>query len=209
MNVLCYKGVRHPQERLLATFKDKFELRKDFYYQQIHGKRIHDIFGLKHKKGEKYNVAFQQFVTYILELHDLGVADDNQAPYRYLCQPCLFQYDFIGKLETYTDDMNYLFNKILQYQPLFYGREYGLSEFTNMTDMKTKLTYYYNQIPTNQMERLEKMYKPDLDLFGYKFHYFSNHKNRHPDTVKDFIFEPVIHFQVIQEAVIDSGCNLR
>ncbi len=186
--------VRHPQERLLSTFIEKFEKPTELNFDQFYGKRVYGRLGLESKPGQRYNVSFGQFVDYVLALYDIGYADEHWAPYWYICQPCLFEYDFIGKFETYTSDMNYLFKKVLGHHPYLYSRYFG--PHIKHTDLKAQIESYYNQVSADHMKRLEHMYMPDLQLFNYQFHYYSNHEDKLPSDSKDFIFKPVTEFYV-------------
>ena len=54
------------------------------------------------------SIPFQNFVNWLLENDENSAADFNWAPISSQCDLCKIQYDFIGHLETYEEDLKSL-----------------------------------------------------------------------------------------------------
>ena len=95
--------VREPVERLISAFHDKFNPNQESnHYFKHFGREISvnyygngtDRSGVNHR-----NVTFEQFVKYIVDLHNRNEAykyDEHWASYNDLCLPCVIDYDIIG-----------------------------------------------------------------------------------------------------------------
>ena len=65
--------------------------------------RFRDRF--KRKESCQLHVTFAQFVRHVIN----GVAvNEHFKPMSSRCPPCFFRYDFVGKLETFKDDVNFI-----------------------------------------------------------------------------------------------------
>ncbi|KAL4221445.1 hypothetical protein ACF0H5_019702 [Mactra antiquata] len=105
--------VRDPYSRLYSGYEDKlFHVNLGFW--QSLGLRI-----VRERVGTNsedlmygHDVTFPEFVKFILKQND-----DNSSinvhfrPMHLLCDPCRFQYDFVGYLETFSQDANFLLTK--------------------------------------------------------------------------------------------------
>ncbi|CAL1545901.1 unnamed protein product [Lymnaea stagnalis] len=89
--------VRHPLERLWSCYLEKFYL-LDFWTTA----------GLSMKTAGAdsrcpKSITFREYIDYILPLHN-----ENWAPVTELCNPCVFQPQIIGHVETLRDDTHYI-----------------------------------------------------------------------------------------------------
>ena len=89
--------------------------------------------------------------------------NDHWVPYWLHCHLCEVEYDVIAKMETITEDTDFIANKS------------GLSNFNislpwaNKKRSKEDVTLdYIKQLSLTQVERLYEIYKPDFEMFDYK-----------------------------------------
>ncbi|CAL1543511.1 unnamed protein product [Lymnaea stagnalis] len=104
-HMIRFMFVRDPYARLWSAWIDKFFL-PDFWY--THGQLIADFFRFTpEEKACPKNISFEQFLTYFTSdtfLENPGTLNDHWAPYKYVCDPCLFRPHVLGKMETFARD---------------------------------------------------------------------------------------------------------
>ena len=91
--------VRHPYERLVSAYRNKFidsynlTLFKKMYGRRIikHFRRNPDAKSLRTGEG----VSFAEFINYVLS-SDAEFMDRHWKQYDLLCHPCLIYYDYLG-----------------------------------------------------------------------------------------------------------------
>ena len=93
-------------------------------------------------------------------------------PYIYKCFYCEVEYDVIGHLEEYEEDMLY----IAMQQNLTSSLK-DLSKVKNKTKRKNESTSmrildYVSQIPREAKEKLFQLYKVDFEMFDYEYTQF-------------------------------------
>ncbi|XP_067681543.1 carbohydrate sulfotransferase 10-like [Haliotis asinina] len=105
-----YIFVRNPYIRLLSGYVDKlFAINPVFW--KIIGREI--LMSTRYRNMPNAfeqtcgdDVAFEEFVSYILESDDRDLQIDGHfAPIHRHCGICEIPYDYIGKMETFLDDM--------------------------------------------------------------------------------------------------------
>uniref|UniRef100_UPI0037E792F2 carbohydrate sulfotransferase 8-like n=1 Tax=Semicossyphus pulcher TaxID=241346 RepID=UPI0037E792F2 len=160
--------VREPLERMVSAYRDKFE-NPNNYYHSLFGKPIISKYrvnpswaALKTGSG----VTFKEFVQYLLDVHRPVGMDIHWEQANQLCNPCLIDYDFIGKFENMEEESNYLLrltgapaNLTL---PSFKDR--------NPTDKRTSMQItqkYFSQVSTLERQRVYDFYYMDYLMFNY------------------------------------------
>ncbi|XP_033744850.1 carbohydrate sulfotransferase 11-like isoform X2 [Pecten maximus] len=172
-NYRKFMFVREPMERLLSAYRDKFAGVgfEDKTFQKIAKeilKRFYPDSPIKEnvKKGD---VTFLDFVKYLV--HGKTFYDDSFEYNEHwerqsrLCYPCQVNYGFIGKYTTLEEDANYILKHTGLSKYTFPKR----SVFYNASKTNDKLGNYFSEIPSFYRKRLQKLYKTDYQLFGYKF----------------------------------------
>lgn len=160
--------VREPLERMVSAYRDKFE-NPNNYYHSLFGKPIISKYranpsseALKTGSG----VIFKEFVRYLLDVHRPVGMDIHWEQMNQLCNPCLINYDFIGKFENMNEESNFVLrltgappNVTL---PSFKDR--------NPTDTRTSMQLtqkYFSQVGMLEKQRVYDFYYMDYLMFNY------------------------------------------
>ncbi|XP_043945065.1 carbohydrate sulfotransferase 12 [Protopterus annectens] len=161
---------RDPFVRLISAFRSKFELENEGFYKEF-GMQILKLYSNVTEPPASVSEAFatgnkpsfNAFVQYLLDPETERRVPFNEhwrQVYR-LCHPCQINYDFIGKLETLTEDAEYLLqllnleNKV-QFPPSYRNRTASSWEED-----------WFAKIPIEWRRKLYRLYEPDFLLFGY------------------------------------------
>ena len=98
--------VRNPYSRLFSAYVDKILL-----LDKIHvSRRISLMYG-KSPALCGFNVTFQEFLDYVYSRAANGSKINRHwSPIYLLCRPCDVTYDVVSKIETLSNDMNYILN---------------------------------------------------------------------------------------------------
>lgn len=102
--------VREPLERLVSAYRDKFES-PNSYYHSLFGKPIISKYRVNASKAALNTgsgVTFQEFTQYLLDIHRPVGIDIHWEPANQLCNPCLLNYNFIGKFENMEEESTFL-----------------------------------------------------------------------------------------------------
>jgi len=181
-NSLVFTFVRHPFERLVSAYRDKFELANKYSY--VYSLYVGKILGLNKKlksnlmieNAKSLNVvrsrrpSFSEFVDYLLreEVHNYN---DHWRPYWLHCHLCEMEFDVIGKMETWNQDVQFITDVT------------GLSmtnvtlEWTNRRSNKSSSTLaqdYFRKLDKQTTIKLYNIYKIDFEMFGYSLHPYLN-----------------------------------
>eukprot|EP00066_Takifugu_rubripes_P018616 XP_011607882.1 PREDICTED: carbohydrate sulfotransferase 8 [Takifugu rubripes] len=160
--------VREPLERMVSAYRDKFE-NPNNYYHSLFGKPIISKYranpsseALKTGSG----VIFKEFVQYLLDVHRPVGMDIHWEQMNQLCNPCLIDYDFIGKFENMNEESDFVLrltgappNVTL---PSFKDR--------NPTDTRTSMQLtqkYFSQVGMLEKQRVYDFYYMDYLMFNY------------------------------------------
>lgn len=163
-NYYKYAIVRHPLDRMVSTYRDKFLGEGEAYFKNvlarsIKAKRKHTVGETAEHKDR--DIEFPEFVEYVLgrdpltwDRHWLGIYNH--------CHPCHIQYDFIAHVETLDTDAPDLFKAMkMPHQELLHINTHSNSTTAN------KFAQFYDNIQIKDYKRLLDFYFNDLLLFGY------------------------------------------
>ena len=163
--------VRHPFQRLLSAYRNKFLNPYNDAYQRIIGPKIAKYTrpnSTLHEGESVKDIKFSEFVDYILYLHYVKKTkflDHHWGVAHNLCDPCNVQYDFIGKVETLEEDANQVLRRI---------GLYGKVKFPIGAKDKYKTTIedimkdYFTKLPKSTVKKLYELYEYDFVSFGYE-----------------------------------------
>ena len=156
--------VREPMERLVSAYKDKFSSSSVFYRETI-GKYIikaHRVNASDESLKRGHDVTFSEFVRFLLTQNKLGnPLDWHWDLQSRVCKPCLVDYDFIGKQETFTEDIAELF-KMTHIENVFIENNYKSKNTTSDSMQQT-----FADITDREKRQLIEMYFVDYTMFGY------------------------------------------
>ena len=156
--------VRHPFERLVSAYIDKFEMDypSSTSFRREFGPRM-ARYGTNstttpRMKDGTLNVTFQQFVRFISDPNNRILEPHWSEMYR-LCQPCMIHYDILGNYSTLIEDADFIVKTAKLNQ------EFPAS--TNPTGSSEKMHRYFAQLTYSEIKSLYKRYSIDFMLFGY------------------------------------------
>ena len=168
-NFYSFLITRHPFERLVATYRNKFEDPYTPYFQKAYGSRILRKFRRNLNRNQYVagvGVTFHEFIKFILTSR---IVDEHWSKMTDLCLPCSYKYDYIAKMETLVNDSN----SILEITSLLEKYPF-LENSTDRYNIKTSeiVESYFKPIPKSDIVKLYKMYEDDFLAFGYSLTQF-------------------------------------
>ncbi|CAL4068242.1 unnamed protein product [Meganyctiphanes norvegica] len=176
-NALRVIIVRHPFTRILSAYRDKMAKMKpkpvEFKFRDLQLEII-----AKYRKPNSDETSphptFAEFVQYVIDsTATLKTAKDWRTnvncwnTYWSQCEVCSFDFNFIMKLETMSDDDRFLITlsdlKELKSNNLQWGHRMNASSTTSF-DVAPE---FYKQVTQKQMRNLYQRYKLDFDIYDY------------------------------------------
>lgn len=153
--------VRHPFDRLVSAFRSKAEVSREtgsYFYENFWDRVMITLRG-RDNVNETSRLTFPEFVWYLSHTLERNY-DPHWAPYWSRCDPCIVDYDFIGKMETASHDFPYAFEKV--------GFNNTSHWWQNAKPISRSLTLkYFSQLTDKEVLTLYQIYKLDFMLFGY------------------------------------------
>lgn len=187
--------VREPLERMVSAYRDKFE-NPNNYYHSLFGKPIISKYRVNPSKAALKTgngVTFKEFVQYLLDVHRPVGMDIHWEQANQLCNPCLIDYDFIGKFENMEEESNFLLrlagappNLTL---PSFKDR--------NPSDKRTSMQItenYFSQVSALERQRVYDFYYMDYLMFNYSKPFKDLYWLKNYVTASRHIFTVTFHF---------------
>lgn len=163
--------VRHPFERLVSAYIDK-ALRPRSEVKWFYKAYFEKIPGVK---AENRSPTFSEFVDFILRT-PVRKWDEHWSPYYSRCQPCLLDYDFVGKLETADRDFPLFFSEIgvdgRRFSRVHVSRRGNTKCSTGDNCTRTNAGSskdYFATLTHDQVMGLYSRYFYDFELFDYDF----------------------------------------
>ena len=87
------------------------------------------------------------------------------------CHHCFVPYNIIGRMETFEEDVKYIFLKqrLDKVIPVgsFQTHARRSDTFTQNKNKENETLHYLNQLSQEQIHQLQKMYSLDFEMFGY------------------------------------------
>ena len=164
LHYFSFLAVRHPFDRIVSAYYDKFIKNPSDYYRKYIGVQIHKKFNprasdFELKTGQ--GVRFDEFVDYMNVYKD---SDHHWASIQSVCFPCENKFNYVINLEASAADQNYIINQRLS------GRTSNDSAVKNIVSGGARLKRLlpeYRNVSTKSMKLLEYHYRTDLEMFGY------------------------------------------
>jgi len=178
--------VRHPFERLVSAFHDKFitiqqlNLMKPFinFYLNQNGINKPNSKEWQHITKEwvnkNINVTFQNFVSFVLHENSLKEEISGPSwhwwPFSDVCKICDIGYNYIGQLESLQEDISCILEKFPEYK-VFQGMKTNIKNKVNASGHHNKnmTMEYFSQLSKSTIIELYRMYKLDFSIGGYSY----------------------------------------
>ncbi|CAL4109401.1 unnamed protein product, partial [Meganyctiphanes norvegica] len=152
--------VRHPLDRLVSAYRDKFNDGKPKSWGS----------------GKARQISFGGFLKKVVKDHWSGDVNRHWSKMYGTCSPCHISYDYIMKTETYSEDLAYIVKKlgIKKVKPSYrrHGKGKPSMESSLSSDnppLSASTLHYYKNIHIRVLAKLEKIYHIDMDMFGFEF----------------------------------------
>ncbi|KAF7284041.1 hypothetical protein GWI33_022660 [Rhynchophorus ferrugineus] len=154
--------VRHPFERLLSAYRNKFSdnLTSSKYFQERYGRQIIKKYrptATDNDLNSGANVSFSEFISFLL--NEGVTTNEHWTPIYNLCLPCTLNYTFIGHYETLLEDAKTILDMV--------GAPPLVFPVTRAGHTRDKLREYFQELSIFTIQHLYKMYLADFKLFGY------------------------------------------
>ena len=161
---------RSPYERVTSAYQDK--ILETTWYQKYVGKWI-----MRHyrKNPDKFaldtgkNVTFNEFVQFISNPNEFKVFQVHDAHWMStaaLCCPCMYKYDYIGKVETMKQDADYLVKKII---PGWNNVSLTHSHTVQGEKAKTNVQKLLSTLTPKERRGLDRLFEDDFNMFDYSY----------------------------------------
>lgn len=174
--------VRHPFERLLSAYRDKFfalssslaEENKAAKFLQMYGRKIIAKYRRPEDplaKGPLYTSVptFPEFVDFLL---DTQVEEYNEhwLPFYLLCTPCHLNYTLVAKTETIEEDSRYILEVL---------RQHGVGQSAAQADTLARIHQtghrpsssfsrdFFSQLNKEAVKGLYDKYAIDMEMWEY------------------------------------------
>jgi hypothetical protein len=182
-NLYKFIFIRHPFERLVSAFHDKFEYSKQgammlpFLKHEVIKYMMRSFKKQKSSKSSSLpfdiDISFKNFINFVLEEATYSVISEQSKhwwPYSDVCKMCKIKYDFIGSLETFKEDVSCMLKNFKNY-PLLQKMEDRVKNKINAgSEHTTSMTMeYFSKLSKKTIQMLYELYKVDFILGNYKF----------------------------------------
>lgn len=144
--------VRNPYTRLLSCYLDKIKHPTNFK------KKVLKSMGQDENKIDKF-ISFEEFVS-VIEQQTLLEMDYHWRPQANLTCQNAIKYDFVGRIESFSDNFWSIGKKL---SPEF--DKYYVPEVRHQTDATNLLDEYYSD---KLYARVYNIYKVDFECFSYQ-----------------------------------------
>lgn len=160
--------IRHPFERLLSAYRNKFSQNSSSsdYFRSRYGRHIireYRINASEDSLMRGHDVTFREFVQYIIDPRTIArsVFNEHWRPMVDLCLPCTIQYNIIGKYESLMDDAWLVLEKARLSHMVSFPRSERPSSTNSLVEE------YTSQLTKEELLHLYHIYEMDFRLFDY------------------------------------------
>ena len=164
---LVFTIVRHPFDRLVSAYRDKFELARKYAYIFQHYASSILAVSDPDPSGRGHHLrrpTFSEFVTYLLRT-PVSEYNDHWVPYWLHCHLCQLEYDVIGKMETLREDIQFITERSGLKEvnvTLPWANRKSSSKGQDNVSLE-----YFKQLTRSQVMELYDIFRPDFEMFDY------------------------------------------
>ncbi|XP_066275072.1 carbohydrate sulfotransferase 11-like [Branchiostoma lanceolatum] len=170
-NYTKFMIVREPLERLLSAYQDKFRYGKAVkLFEALYGDYFVKDRAPSHKKGHqikageedgRLHVTFPEFVRGVLT-RERKYRNVHWEPQHVICHPCMIHYDYIGHLDTMSDDVKFIMHKTGILDKVAAPAQSARRAGDNMAEM-------YAEISLRDILQLGKVFSFDYEAYSFSF----------------------------------------
>ena len=158
--------VRHPFDRLMSAYKDKF-IQK--HYTKRYRQTIEELLGHERAPKAGQRISFEDFLQLIIDGYETGkFFNKHWASYMDLCHPCLVKYDHILKLETLGTDSRTALSLFLNEGETAVSMPH-LNDKRPVEEKLSSVTQTFKQLNEPLVQAVMAIYAADFKLFGYQW----------------------------------------
>ncbi|KAK7070739.1 hypothetical protein SK128_006741 [Halocaridina rubra] len=176
---------RHPLDRLVSAFRDKFcdgkavdKPQSDGHYRYFWRPAMRSLHKGRTRHG-KLQISFVDFLKYvIIDQSQSTLGDRHWSRIFRACSVCKMKYDYIMKLETYTEDLLSLRRKFNVTELNVYDKRHSksgnnpealeTSSVSEVSRIRSSTLNYFLKVPPYLIARILKIYRVDFEMFGYE-----------------------------------------
>ena len=172
-NTTSFLIARHPYERLVSGYVDKFlypeeNPEKSRLFAPI---SQHILFKYRKLPNEKYIIGktiptFTEFSRYVVDEYRAGNhLNGHWEPVYRFCTPCQVNITHIIKFETFDRDTKMILYtaNLSQYSP----KAGKIKENASPRNTTSSVEMYLNELPLDLLNDLREVYKIDFEMLGY------------------------------------------
>ena len=168
-NMFTFTFVRHPFERLISAYKNKgqnYEKMKQYgfgkWYLKDHSfpSFVDDVVLAQYRRSDCYKIYYK-------------TCNENQYKFNYhwsplssRCSYCDMSYNVIGRMESFEEDVDYIFQKT-DLEMLVPVEEQQNHLNPSGKGGENETLFYLEQLTDKQKLDVYNLYKMDFELFGY------------------------------------------
>ena len=115
----------------------------------------------KSEKESKRPVTFDDFLRYVFFEKELQ-KEEHWATAESMCSPCRIKYNFIGTMETFTKDSDYILSNYV-ITNITLPHHGVITKTDDQLAMK-----YYSKLPKELLAKIVEHYIRDAKIFHYK-----------------------------------------
>ena len=138
--------VRNPFSRLLSAYIDKIVAPNPYYWRQFGNlaiKRYRQRGSGSYLAG--HSITFSEFIKLAIDSESTSLySDPHIKGILSSCNPCLLNYSFIGRMETFKDDALYVLKKLNTNQDIVKSIEKEWEELSIEAAIKFNIEYCFN-----------------------------------------------------------------
>ena len=178
--------IRNPLERLLSSYKDKFEPAMKYNFDDwlqgdrenlLNRHRAEELRRWKQGRGNfTLKISFQEFVEWVLETPKENM-NEHFAPVIDNIYPCRIKYDFYGNFNRLGSDVEKIIKK-LNVPPEYF---YNSTQHKGGHETSDYLEEYYARLDKELKQKVFRHLYDDLDLY---YNLFPEERNCHVRLLK-------------------------
>ena len=170
-NYFKFMVVRHPFDRLLSAYSEKFNTSEvDLANKYANVLHKHFVSELKIDSNGTAQPSFAQFL-YLVLTEPVTFRDSHWLNYNEYCHPCLIPYDHVVYMETFQDDIDIILDHFVDSNGSRPELPVNFHLRRAHKDRLQDTSAYFKKIDQKIIDKLLSVYHQDFEVFGYTWNY--------------------------------------